>query len=96
MTRRRGPEQGWRAVSARRGVCGLDRGGQIGDKCKTCRLAKRFSIGPFMPSLLRFLIVLLFLAGLVFGAMVALPIFVQPNEKDVIVRIPARDLFGED
>lgn len=48
-----------------------------------------------MPSLIRFLIVLLFLAGLVFGGMVALTIFVEPVEKDVTVRIPARDLFGE-
>lgn len=48
-----------------------------------------------MPSLLRFLIVILFLAGLVFGAMVALPIFVTPAEKEVTVRIPARDLFGD-
>lgn len=48
-----------------------------------------------MPSLLRFLIVLLFLGGLVFGAMVALPIFVEPAQKDVTVKIPARDLFGD-
>ena len=48
-----------------------------------------------MPSLIRFLIVLLFLAGLVFGGMVALSIFVVPREKVVTVNIPARDLFEE-
>lgn len=49
-----------------------------------------------MPSLIRFLFVLLFLAGLVFGGMVALTIFVTPTEKVVTDRIPARDLFGDD
>jgi hypothetical protein len=47
-----------------------------------------------MPSLIRFLIVILFLAGLVYGGMVALTIFVTPPDKDVTIRIPARDLFG--
>jgi hypothetical protein len=46
-----------------------------------------------MPTLIRFVIVLLFLAGLAFGAMFALTVFVEPNEKDVTVRIPTRDLF---
>lgn len=48
-----------------------------------------------MPSLFRLLIVLLFLGGLVFGGMVALTAFVEPVEKDVTVRIPARNLFGD-
>lgn len=47
-----------------------------------------------MPSLIRFLIVLLFLAGLGYGAMFALTVFVEPREKEVTVRVPARDLFG--
>lgn len=46
-----------------------------------------------MPSLIRFLIVLLFLASLVFGGMVALTIFVKPPSEDVTIRIPTRDLF---
>jgi hypothetical protein len=49
-----------------------------------------------MPSLIRFLIVILFLGGLVFGAMVALPIFVEPQQKEVTIKVPARDLFGDD
>ena len=53
----------------------------------------RISIGPAMPSLIRFLIVLLFLAGLVFGGMVALTVFVHPVDKEVTMKIPARDLF---
>jgi len=48
-----------------------------------------------MPSLIRFLIVLLFLAALVFGGMVALTIFVEPPEREVTQRIPSRDLFGQ-
>lgn len=47
-----------------------------------------------MPSLIRFLVVIAFLAALVFGGMVALTIFVHPQDKDVTVRIPSRDLFG--
>jgi hypothetical protein len=48
-----------------------------------------------VPSLIRFIIVLLFLAGLVFGGMVALTVFVKPVDKDVTIRVPARDLFGD-
>lgn len=46
-----------------------------------------------MPTLIRFVIVLLFLAGLAYGAMFALSVLVEPREKEVSVRIPARDLF---
>jgi phage shock protein PspC (stress-responsive transcriptional regulator) len=46
-----------------------------------------------MPSLIRFVIVLLFLGGLVAAGMYALTIFVQPQEREVTVRLPARDLF---
>lgn len=48
-----------------------------------------------MPTLFRFLVVILFLGALGFGAMFALTVFVEPREKEVSVRIPARDLFGE-
>ena len=48
-----------------------------------------------MPRLIRFLIVLIFLAGLVFGGMLALTIFVQPPEKTVTMKVPSRDLFGD-
>lgn len=47
-----------------------------------------------MPSLIRFLVSLLVLAGIVFGTMVALAVFVHPGEKDVTIRVPARDLFS--
>ena len=45
-----------------------------------------------MPTLIRLLVILLVLAGLAYGAMFALTVFVTPNEKDVTIRIPARDL----
>ncbi len=45
-----------------------------------------------MPTLIRLLVLLLIIAGLVFGAMVALAMFVDPGQREVRVRIPARDL----
>jgi hypothetical protein len=48
-----------------------------------------------MPTLIRLIIVLLFLAGLVYGGMVALVAFVEPTQKEVRVRIPTRDLLNE-
>lgn len=48
-----------------------------------------------MPSLIRFLVVILVLAGIVFGSMVALTVFVHPADKDVTIRLPARDLFKD-
>ena len=48
-----------------------------------------------MPTLIRFLVVLLFLAGIVFGAMIALTVFVEPSEKEITMRVPAEDLFGD-
>jgi hypothetical protein len=48
-----------------------------------------------MPSLIRLLITLLFLAGLVYAGMFALVTFVKPTPKEVSQRIPARELLGE-
>lgn len=48
-----------------------------------------------MPTLIRFLIVLLFLAGLVFGGMIALTVLVEPPSEEVIVRVPVTDLLGD-
>lgn len=48
-----------------------------------------------MPTLIRFLIVLLFLGGLAFGGMIALIAFVDPPSEEVTVRIPASALLGE-
>jgi hypothetical protein len=45
-----------------------------------------------MPTLIRLFILLLVLAALAFGGMVALVAVVEPKQKEVTVRIPARDL----
>ncbi|WP_424984139.1 hypothetical protein [Maritalea sp. S77] len=47
-----------------------------------------------MPTLIRFIVFLAFLAALVFGSMVALTVFVDPAPREMTERIPARDLFG--
>jgi hypothetical protein len=41
-----------------------------------------------LPSLIRFLLVVAILAGAVFGAMVALVTFVQPETREMIQTIP--------
>ena len=48
-----------------------------------------------MPTLIRLVIVLLFLAGLVYGGMVVLVSTVEPTQKEMRVRIPTRDLLAE-
>lgn len=45
-----------------------------------------------MPTLIRLFIVLVVLAGLVFAGMIALTIMVDPGEKDITIKIPAREL----
>ncbi|MEL7429583.1 MAG: histidine kinase [Pseudomonadota bacterium] len=45
-----------------------------------------------MPSLFRFLIVLAVLAGLVYGGLVALTILVEPDQREMTVKIPAKRL----
>lgn len=45
-----------------------------------------------MPTLIRLLIVVLVLAGLGYGAMLALATMVDPGEKEITIRIPAREL----
>jgi len=45
-----------------------------------------------MPTLIRLIVVLLVLAGIAFGAMFALVATVTPRDKQVTIRIPARDL----
>jgi hypothetical protein len=47
-----------------------------------------------MPSLIRLVIILIFLGGLAFGGMVALTAVVDPGEKEIRVRIPTRDLMA--
>lgn len=46
-----------------------------------------------MPTLIRLIVILLVLVGLGYGAMFALVAIVQPRDKDVTIRIPARDLL---
>ncbi len=45
-----------------------------------------------MPSLIRLLIVLVVLAVLGLAGMIALTVMVDPPEKDITIRIPAREL----
>lgn len=42
-----------------------------------------------MPTLFRFLMTLAILAGIVYGAMVALVLYVKPVETDMTYRVPA-------
>ncbi|MGJ8528960.1 histidine kinase [Maritalea sp.] len=46
-----------------------------------------------MPTLIRFLVFIGVLAGIVFGTMYALTIFVDPTPREMSERIPARELF---
>ncbi len=45
-----------------------------------------------MPTLIRLFIVLIVLAGLGFAGMIALTMMVDPGEKDITIKIPAREL----
>lgn len=45
-----------------------------------------------MPTLIRLIVVLVVLAGIAFGAMFALVAMVTPRDKQVTMRIPAREL----
>ena len=45
-----------------------------------------------MPSLIRFLVLCAVLAGCVYGAMFALATFVEPNPREMTVRIPSEKL----
>ena len=47
-----------------------------------------------MPTLIRFFVFIAVLAGLAFGGMFALSTFVEPQEKEVVVRVPTRVLTG--
>ncbi|MCC0023835.1 MAG: histidine kinase [Hyphomicrobiaceae bacterium] len=48
-----------------------------------------------MPSLIRFLVVLLFLGILVLAGMLAVVALVEPREKDVTVRVPTQTIFNQ-
>lgn len=42
-----------------------------------------------MPSLFRLLVICAVIAGSIYGAMVALVTFVEPQQRDVTIRIPS-------
>ena len=42
-----------------------------------------------MPSLIRFLVLILLLAGIVFVAMYALDLFVEPTPRQMTIRVPS-------
>ncbi|TCT05876.1 hypothetical protein EDC22_11246 [Tepidamorphus gemmatus] len=45
-----------------------------------------------MPSLFRFLVIIGFIAGIVYAAMFALVTFVDPEPREMSVRVPAERL----
>ena len=45
-----------------------------------------------MPTLIRLLVFLIVIAGLGFAGIVALTVMVDPGEKDITIKIPAREL----
>lgn len=45
-----------------------------------------------MPTLFRFLSVILFIAGMVYGAMYALVVYVEPKKGEIMVRVPPEKL----
>jgi hypothetical protein len=45
-----------------------------------------------VPSLIRFVVTIAILAGLVWGGLWALATFVEPNQREMTVRIPANKL----
>lgn len=45
-----------------------------------------------MPTLIRLFVVLAVLGGLGFAGMIALTVMVDPGEKDITIKIPAREL----
>ena len=48
-----------------------------------------------MPTLIRLIVILLVLVGIGYGAMFGLVMMVEPRDKDVTIRIPARDLLPQ-
>lgn len=47
-----------------------------------------------MPTLFRLLVAIAFLAGLAYAGMFALAVLVEPEEREVTVRVPTRDLLA--
>lgn len=49
-----------------------------------------------MPTLIRLFVLLVILAGLAIGGMVALTIFVKPTPREMVERVPIADIIGEE
>lgn len=47
-----------------------------------------------MPTLIRLVVILLVLVGLAYGGMFGLTLVVKPRERDVTIKIPARELVA--
>lgn len=45
-----------------------------------------------MPSLIRFLVFCGVIAGLIYGGMFALVMYVQPKEREITIRVPTEKL----
>ena len=45
-----------------------------------------------MPSLIRFLVFCAVIAGIIYGAMFALVTFVEPNPREMTVKIPSKKI----
>jgi hypothetical protein len=48
-----------------------------------------------MPTLFRFVVTLVVLAGIVYGAMFALVMFVEPKQAELSVKVPLEKLVSE-
>lgn len=48
-----------------------------------------------MPTLFRLLVAIAFIAGLGYAGMFALSVLVQPQEREVSVRVPTRDFMPD-
>jgi len=53
------------------------------------------SSGVLMPTLFRLLVAIAFIAGLGYAGMFALSVLVQPQEREVSVRVPTRDFLQD-
>lgn len=45
-----------------------------------------------MPTLLRFIFVLVAIAGIIYGSMLSLVMLVEPREREITVRVPSERL----
>jgi hypothetical protein len=81
--------------------CASSSAAHHGSKLEMVRPSSHNGTGPWefdrklrkhMPTLFRFVTTLLFLAGLVYGVMYAVVLYVEPNKGEMTVRIPPERL----